>query len=264
MNIRNLEDGITQLLNYNEKVLKKQRTELKKAPEGSLCVRRDKGCIRYCHRIGDKKTGISKNEKLVHALAKKKFLETSVDKLETNIKHLKKLARNYQTIEPVSIVEQMPDYCRNLPLEVYMPYERKKKKWMEEPFLQSTRFLEEKIHVTARDLWVRSKSEVIIAEKLDAYNIPYRYEQLIRIGKYELAPDFTILTNKGIIYWEHCGKGNDPNYVRTHNWKMEMYASAGIVPWKNLIVTYDMFEGDNEVGFFDSRIIDTEIVSKLI
>ena len=45
---------------------------------------------------------------------------------------------------------------------------------------------------------------------------------------------------------------------------MMMYESAGIVPWKNLIVTYDMFEGNNEVGFFDSRIIDTEIRTKLM
>ena len=45
---------------------------------------------------------------------------------------------------------------------------------------------------------------------------------------------------------------------------MSIYESADIVPWKNLIVTYDMMQDNNEVGLFDSRIIDTEIVTKLM
>ena len=84
------------------------------------------------------------------------------------------------------------------------------------------------------------------------------------IGKYDFAPDFTILTKEGIKYWEHCGKVNDKEYIRRHKWKMSMYESIGIVPWKNLIVTYDMMQDNNEVGLFDSRIIDTEIVTKLM
>ena len=264
MNIRILEDGIRQLLNYNEEVIRIQLKELKKSPEGKLTVRKDNGCARYCNYIGGKKVGISKNEQLVHALARKMFLEMSVSEAENNLKWLRKLEKNYRTIEPTSIVEQLPDYCRKLPIEVYIPYERQKGKWMQEPFAQSTKYLDEKVHSTAKGLWVRSKSEVIIAEKLDSYKIPYRYEQVLKIRGYELAPDFTILTDKGIKYWEHCGKGNDPGYIKKHNWKMMMYESAGIVPWKNLIVTYDMFEGNNEVGFFDSRIIDTEIRTKLL
>ena len=57
---------------------------------------------------------------------------------------------------------------------------------------------------------------------------------------------------------------NDKEYIRRHKWKMSMYESIGIVPWKNLIVTYDMMQDNNEVGLFDSRIIDTEIVTKLM
>ena len=40
---------------------------------------------------------------------------------------------------------------------------------------------------------------------------------------------------------------------------MNMYERAGIVPWKNLIVTYD-----DEYGGIDTRIIEAEIRNKLL
>lgn len=264
MNIRELEAGLVQLLKHHEKLLKLCKRELEKMPAGSLTIRRDDGRISYCQSIEGKKKGITTNKDLVYALARKKYLLVLIERLENNIKLLKKADKNYKTIELTAIMEDMPIYLRSMPIEVYDQHIRRKNKWMGEPFEQSNYKPEEKIHATASGLKVRSKSEVIIAEKLDAYQIPYRYEQVIYIGKYDFAPDFTILTKEGIKYWEHCGKVNDNEYIRRHKWKMSMYEKVGIVPWKNLIVTYDMIQDNNEVGLFDSRIIDTEIVSKLM
>ena len=41
--------------------------------------------------------------------------------------------------------------------------------------------------------------------------------------------------------------------------KMQLYASVGIVPWDNLIVTYD-----NSDGIIDLRIVKAEIENKLV
>lgn len=82
---------------------------------------------------------------------------------------------------------------------------------------------------------------------------------MLYIAQYAFAPDFTILTRKGQIWWEHCGRVDDPNYMRKHNWKIHMYEKAGIVPWKNLIVTYD-----DENGNFDSQLVEAEIVNKIL
>lgn len=49
------------------------------------------------------------------------------------------------------------------------------------------------------------------------------------------------------------------DYMKHHKWKMEMYESVDIVPWKNLIVTYD-----NENGTIDLGIIESEIRNKLL
>ena len=48
-------------------------------------------------------------------------------------------------------------------------------------------------------------------------------------------------------------------YREHHKWKMEVYEKAGIVSWKNLIVTYDDEDGNINVG-----IIESEIKNKLI
>ena len=264
MNIRDLEAGLVQLLNHHEKMLKLRERELEKMPAGSLTVRRDEGRTSYCQSIDGKKRGITTNKELVYALARKKYLLNLIGRLENNVKLLKKVEKNYRTIELSAIIGDMPEYFRNMPIDIYDQHIRRKNKWMDEPFNQSDYKPEEKIHSTAIGLKVRSKSEVIIAERLDAYKIPYRYEQVMYIGKYDFALDFTILTREGIKFWEHCGKVNDKEYIRRHKWKMSMYESIGIVPWKNLIVTYDMMQDNNEVGLFHSRIIDTEIVTKLM
>lgn len=91
---------------------------------------------------------------------------------------------------------------------------------------------EEKRHTTSRGLKVRSKSEVLITEML---------------------PDGRV------FYWEHCGLMSLKEYREHQKWKMEVYEKAGIVPWKNLIVTYDDEDGNINVG-----IIESEIQNKLI
>lgn len=253
------EEDIIQTIKQIRELLQKAKKEYRSLPEGSLNIRTERGHINYCHSIDGVRRGITKNEPLVHQLARKKYLETYINTLEENLAALNKLIKSYHDIDPIMIVDKLKKPLQDLPIEIYVPYIRKKHKWMNESFEQSTLLPEEKDQVTARGLWVRSKSEVIIAEKLDIFDVPYRYEQIIRINGRKYAPDFTVLTKTGIIYWEHCGKVNDPKYMKRHRWRLAVYESAGIVPWKNLIVTYD-----DERGGIDSRIIESEIVNKLL
>ena len=96
--------------------------------------------------------------------------------------------------------------------------------WADEPYIMSDYKPEMRRHSTSRGLKVRSKSELIIAEKYYEYNIPFRYEQVIVFGNTSLAPDFTIRMEDGrMFYWEHCGMTNDENYIRHHRWKMNIY-----------------------------------------
>jgi len=129
-----------------------------------------------------------------------------------------------------------------------------------EAYEQSSFLPEYKTKVTSKGLHVRSKSELIIAEKLYSYNLPFRYEQILRTDNSMIVPDFTIKRSDGkIFYWEHEGLNRQKSYAERQRAKSEQYYSMGIVPWDNLIVTYDDKNGD-----IDLRIVESEIKNKLL
>ena len=120
----------------------------------------------------------------------------------------------------------------------------------------------ERIHRTTRGEWVRSKSELIIANELFSRNIEYEYEERLTLpdGTW-LEPDFTIKRpHKAPVYWEHLGMLNDPDYRQRWEHKLKMYRQSNILPLGEdggdagtLIVTQD----DENTGIDASRIAST-------
>lgn len=105
------------------------------------------------------------------------------------------------------------------------------------------------IHRTARGEFVRSKSEVIIANALHAAKIDYYYEfpYITEEGNGRIYyPDFTIpVSIRGqTIYWEHCGYIKDAEYARNWIQKKIKLQEEGIFENVNLIVTYDSYYGE--------------------
>ena len=100
-------------------------------------------------------------------------------------------------------------------------------------------------HVTNLGEYVRSKSELVIANSLTYYRLAYRYEVRMFSGPDELSVDFVIqdpATGK-TWYWEHCGMMRDPAYAARWSQKREILARHGIIEGDNLIVTYDGPDG---------------------
>jgi energy-coupling factor transporter ATP-binding protein EcfA2 len=96
------------------------------------------------------------------------------------------------------------------------------------------RFLEEGlIHRTERGDLVRSKSELVIADKLYAAGINYLYEQPVKLGDGKVRyPDFTVVDDATgeTVYWEHLGLLEEPAYKLRWEAKLEAYKSSGIRP----------------------------------
>ena len=96
------------------------------------------------------------------------------------------------------------------------------------------RFLEEGlIHRTERGDLVRSKSELVIADKLHARGIDYAYEQpLVLPNGRTRYPDFTIADHaRGVtFYWEHLGMLDDQGYRDRWEGKRAEYLKCGIGP----------------------------------
>ncbi len=80
---------------------------------------------------------------------------------------------------------------------------------------------------------MRSKSELVIADKLHARGIEFVYEQpLIFSNGRTRYPDFTISdASRGVtFYWEHLGLLDDPQYRARWQRKLGEYRAAGILP----------------------------------
>jgi hypothetical protein len=99
------------------------------------------------------------------------------------------------------------------------------------------RFLENGlIHRTERGDLVRSKSELVIADKLFMRGIDYSYEQpLVLVNGRIRHPDFTITDHaRGVtFYWEHLGLLDDPGYRARWEKKRAEYLAAQILPWQD-------------------------------
>lgn len=104
------------------------------------------------------------------------------------------------------------------------------------PIAIDGRFFEENlIHRTSRGEMVRSKSEVIIADRLADLNVEYSYERPLTIEGVTKYPDFTIedMESGRVFYWEHCGMLRVPSYHKHWEQKLAWYKTHDIVPHEN-------------------------------
>jgi len=121
---------------------------------------------------------------------------------------------------------------------------------------------------------LRSKSELLIYQRLLDKRISPAYEKKLVIKEVEKLPDFTIENPElGITYyWEHCGMMHDREYVERWEEKYKWYLENNILPWEEgggrngyLIVTKDKptkIEDGSTRGAISVREID-ELISKV-
>jgi ATP-dependent exoDNAse (exonuclease V) alpha subunit len=79
---------------------------------------------------------------------------------------------------------------------------------------------------------VRSKSELVIADKLFARGVDFAYEQELKLSDGIVYPDFTIAdpATGMTFYWEHLGLLSDPVYAARWERKLARYRANGIAP----------------------------------
>jgi exodeoxyribonuclease V alpha subunit len=90
--------------------------------------------------------------------------------------------------------------------------------------LKSNWYEDQKVISTLSEYFVRSKSEMNIANILAMNNIPFRYEMPKFAGDGSMyLPDFTILWKGEEYYWEHVGRLDLPEYKKHWETKKEWY-----------------------------------------
>lgn len=112
--------------------------------------------------------------------------------------------------------------------------------------------LEALIHRTRRGVAVRSKSEVVVADILDALGISYLYEELLysRSNPKDFRlPDFTVGFEGDVYYWEHLGMLNVPTYRDTWERKRQWYEDNGYAD--RLITSEDGADGSIDAALIE-------------
>ncbi len=255
--------------------------ELSMLPEGTLLCSRDKsGHNRYYRAFSDdsgvyQRRGIGKQAGLKKDLARKAFLEQAAKAMRANVSLLEKTINAYIPCDPDSVLSRMRSGLQNLPSDDMVCTRVQQMlldidgstcqridshvAWGNAAYKRSERPIEGIGLVTSRGERMRSKSELLIAERLYAYGIAFHYEQLIEVGQTELAPDFTFQDcDSNEFYLEFCGMMNDPAYVSSYQHKRDLYEQAGITQWGRMIYVY---ASGNEI---DMEAIDATIRYQII
>ena len=146
---------------------------------------------------------------------------------------------------------------QNCDLDLFSVQKRKDNRdWGNRPYQRNTGYPEQLTQKTQKGDFVRSKSEVIIANAYFAKGVQYRYEEIIKVGGRTFAPDFSILVprlNK-VKYHEHFGMMHDPHYRETALQKIGTYVAAGFRPYEDILFTFDDLNGN-----IDAQVLDVLI-----
>lgn len=275
-------DQLKEMVYEQKKILMKYTNERNKCKEGNLAYCANHGKKTYYHTHYEDgryvRTSIDRNPEAIKELARKEFLSVSCKVLNHNIKVLEKAEKRLLDGDIEYLKGNMQKAYRQLPDEYFFNNGsvqrsiyavrgaeegiRRHVNWAKEPYEKSTYNPKGLKYPTSIGLKVRSKSEQHIVEQLVNYGVPFRYEQVIRVYDNYFAPDLTFRAiDLSLFYWEHAGMMNDPVYCARHKRKMDLMEKGGIVPWRNLIVTYDIDDYIN-IPMIKS-IIENDVIPRL-
>lgn len=236
--IKLLKDIIIENQIEKEKIQKR----LSALPNGKLLCQRNGKYYKWYVSDGKKRTYIPKNNKsFASQLAYKQYLQIRLQQLETENKKIQKIFQKTNSTN-LKMTNLMSNHGMQELLNPYISLNKTDKDWMNEKYPKNPFHPEQLTVESVNGLMVRSKSESHIAIALNIANIPFRYECELVLGKSEYVyPDFTIkLPGRGdIVYWEHLGMMDIPSYFDKNHRKLEKYIRNGIIPGKNMILTYE-------------------------
>lgn len=263
-NMTNLKKVLEKNLKELEVLRIKVKKSLDKSPEGTLVLSSSNKTIQYFHKTDKKqKKGkyiLKHNEKLISALAQKDYDRDLLQMIEKEIKSIKKILKEVSEIEVSEIYEKLPEGRKRFVKPHIITDAQYVEKWLSVKY-DGKEFAEgTPVILTEKGERVRSKTEKIIADKLYAMNIPYRYEYPVKLKGYgTVYPDFTLLdvAERKEICFEHFGMMDSPNYCEKAINKINDYVKSGFCLGKNLIVTFETSQHPLDMKVVERMIKET-------
>lgn len=238
-----------QLKKRNEmlnKLIAKTKKEIPKFPEGHIRVVKKRKIAQYyliTEKADTQGKYLKKNQrKIAEEIAQKDYLKKLLKESERESKAITAFLNGMDGIRPEDVYDSLGDFRKILVSPSLVSDEEYASNWIKNISPNPAFYPEELIYDTKRGDIVRSKSEALLADMYYDMGIPYLYEYPLTLsnGKQKI-PDFTLLKlpERKIIYHEHLGLLEDEDYLRNNLIKLQEYASSGIYPGNNLILTFE-------------------------
>ena len=171
------------------------------------------------------------------------YLKEIIRQIDRELKSLERAIKTCGKYNPESYYSTLCKGRQKLINPIKPTDEQYVEKWLSEPYEGGSFALDDDSEFyTDKNERVRSKSEILIANALKKYNIPYKYEcPLYLEGLGVIRPDFSVLNVKQrkLLYWEHLGKMDDEEYARTNVNRINFYEKNGVFKGDRLIVTWE-------------------------
>ena len=251
-------------LNARYELLTKSIEDIEKKsqtfPEGWINIRCRNGRFYYYFAGADDKDRFLTHDDaaLIEQLIQKDYLNKVLKGAKTEQKAILKMLKLYPETVAEDIYDSLPEGRKQYATPINICDDAFAQKWMETPYKRKPFKKGTPVFTTIKGERVRSKSEALIADRLYARGIPYRYECPLKVGKKVIHPDFTILrmSDRKILYHEHCGKMDDEDYKEDMAERANDYSEEGIILGDRLFYTFESEKNPLDMRTFD-RIVDT-------
>ncbi len=195
----------------------------------------EEGRIYYSKQFGNK--AMSQH---ITALGQRDYNKMILVRTERELRMWKSCLRRWKSVE--EIYGKMSKGRKALVNPVYIPEDEFVSAW-ESVQYEGLGFADDDSsdYYTDKNERVRSKSELLIANMLNKYDVPYRYEYPMVLGYKVRYPDFYVLNKRTReeFVWEHLGMMDDSAYLIKNMNKLNEYLKAGFVMGDKLLLTME-------------------------
>lgn len=226
-----------------EKQLTKIQRELDVLPSGKMRCTSSNGSDQY---FIDGKYLSKKKKDYAQKVAQQEYDIKLVSILKPIIEKWKELEHIYENQMLTYQFDKMCEARKRIVVPWFEPVSEKVQKFTVQTYEPATFEEDDKTEFfTLKNERVRSKSEMIIADELYRYKIPYHYEKPLTFDVWghdiTFRPDFTVMNPRTgkIFLLEHLGMMDYPEYIERNIQKLDIYERNGYLLGKNLLITHE-------------------------
>ena len=243
--MKNLVYSLNQYDKFLRKMIAKTEQSLDDLPEGHLKISHSRGQTFYCMRGPESNKFIyipRKNADFAALLAQKDYNRKLLKHMKNELLAIESMLADFPEKNIDVLFNSLHPDRRKLVRPVMLTAGQYAEKWQGAPYTgKEFSDNDTSSFYTDKGERVRSKSEVIIANILNKFGLPYKYECPLNLKGVTVHPDFTILDlrNRREVYLEHFGMMDNQSYSQSFVRRINLYEQNGIFPGRELLFTVE-------------------------